>query len=348
MPITKYKVVVSTTVQGLTDGVVGEGMVPVGDLDPSTADYALQAAGVGTFDIGNVENFVVILGVTPQELEDKVNAKIADGLQPVGGIFHWHKGFLQAMGNVTSNGGGSGSADIPAGRSFQVLGYNSVGTPIPVAVRMDQWLGEDRQIGGNAADFIPAVYLTGGGQKVSQGIPSLKGLSSAAQASSVAMRDSGGVLSGATATADTNLPNLKQVREMLEAADITAVTGSQYQVASFNKDTGKMQAVGFSMNNWTGTDLPRYDAAMEFAPSAKFEAGGLSSSQTMRPIDLFPTRYSLALRDDQGRLGVGDAYESYHATNLRQVQDMIAESRKAIEDGIIDIINGAINGASSK
>lgn len=346
MPITDYKIIVGTTVEELTSGVIDGGMVPIGDLDPSTADYALQAAGVGS----GVEDFEVVMGETPLLLEAAVNEKIAQGLQPIGGVFHWQRAFLQAVGKPAANSGGSGGgSDLPEGEAFQVLGYDASKVLKPLKSGMAQWLGEDRQIGGGAYDFIPVVYLTGAGQRVSQGVPNLRGLSSAPQAGSVAARDSGGVLSGATATQDTNLPNLKQVREMISAVGGGAgITGGQYQVASFNKDTGAMEAVDFSMKNWTGTDLPRYDAAMEFVPSAQFAAGGASTTQVMRAIDIMPNRFAIALRDDQGRLGVGTASELYHAVNLKQVQDMIAESRKAIEDGIIDIINGAINGASNK
>lgn len=342
MPITEYKVIVSTTATGLTAGVNSGGMVPVGDLDPSTADYALQAAGVGTLDIGSVENYEVVMGNTPLELEQKVNAKIALGLQPVGGIFHWHKAFLQAVGNVTPISGGGSGGDLPTGEAFQVLGFDASKNLKALKSGMAQWLGEDRQIGGSAYDFMPVVYLAGGGQKVSQGVPSLRALSSAAQASSVAIRDSGGTLSGATATADTNLPNLKQVKSMVAAVGGgSAITGGQYQVASFNKDTGAMEPASFSMSNWTGASLPSYDAAMEFVPSSQFSAGGASVTQVMRAIDMMPNRFSLGLRDDQGRLGVGTASELYHATNLKQVQDLIKASLDDFKDNIIDIINGA-------
>ena len=218
MPITEYKIVVRTTVEGLTAGVIDDGFVPIGDLDPTTADYAMQASGRGTVDIGTVSDFQVVLGGNPSELEREVNNRLSDGLQPVGGVFHWHRGFMQAMGKITPNeggGGGSGSGDLPSGNAFQVLGFDANKDLKAMHSCMAQWLGEDREIGGNASDFVPVVYLRGRGQKVSTGAPNLLGLSSSALASTVAARDSGGILSGATATDPTHLPNLKQVQEMI-------------------------------------------------------------------------------------------------------------------------------------
>lgn len=119
-------------------------------------------------------------------------------------------------------------------------------------------------------------------------------------------------------------------------------TGTQYQIASFNKDTGAMQAAPMNMNRWTGTDLPKYDAEMTFMPLTKFAAGGMSSTQGCVAVDTMPARFAVAQRDMNGCLGVERANQPYHATNLQQVEQMIAASRKAIEDGIIDIINGAI------
>lgn len=124
-------------------------------------------------------------------------------------------------------------------------------------------------------------------------------------------------------------------------------TGTQYQIASFNKDTGAMQAAPMNMNRWTGTDLPKYDAAMTFMPLTNFAAGGMSSTQGCVAVDTMPARFAVAQRDMNGCLGVESANQPYQATSLQQVEQMIAASRKAIEDGIIDIINGAIGQRSS-
>lgn len=343
MPITEYKIVVGTTVEELTEGVVGAGCVPVGDLDPSTADYAMQAAGVGTVDLGTVSEYQVVLGETPLLLQNAVNEKIKEGLQPVGGVFHWQRGFLQAVGKIDASGsGGGGSAgDLPEGEAFQVLGFDAAKELKAMKSGMAQWLGEDRQIGGNAFNFVPVVYLTGKGQRVSEGVPNLLGLSNSPISSSIAIRDAGGVLSGNIASRDTELPNWKQVKDLVEAGG-GGLTGTEYQVVSFNKETGVMESVTFNMNKWTGTDLPRYDAAMTFIPTTSFAAGGLSSTQGCSSVDVLPMRFAIAQRDQNGSLGVERANQPYHATNLQQVEEMIAANRKAIEEGIIDIINGAI------
>ena len=102
-----------------------------------------------------------------------------------------------------------------------------------------------------------------------------------------------------------------------------------------------------NMNRWTGTDLPKYDAAMTFVPLTNFAAGGKSSTQGCVAVDAMPARFAIAQRDQNGCLGVERANQPYHATNLQQVEQMIAASRKAIEDGIIDIINGAIGQRSA-
>lgn len=110
MPITEYKLVVASNSEALTDAVNAGGYVPVGDVMASACgSYALQAAGLGTFDVGSATDYEVIQGDTRQELEDRVNAKISEGLQPVGGVIQWHNAFIQVVGTVTGGGGGGGS-----------------------------------------------------------------------------------------------------------------------------------------------------------------------------------------------------------------------------------------------
>lgn len=357
MPISRYDIITVTHPADLNAAMAADPSLTQIGWVVSRDSYALQAVGVGDLPIGSATDYHCIDSGSIPDLIAKVNAAIADGFQPIGGVVLWHHAFVQAVGKVEAGtsggtGGGGNDIEIPEGKPFEVLGFDAANELKSVKSGMAQWLGEDRQIGGNAFDFIPVTYLTGGGQRVSQGAPNLRGLSSSPVASSVASRDAGGVLSGNTASKDVELPNLKQVREMIEDASggppvAIYPEGKLYEVMSFDAQ-GDMQAKPMSMELWTGTDLPKYDAAMNFVPITNFAAGGASSTQSCGAVDVMPMRFAIAQRDMNGCLGVERANQPYHATNLLQVEEMIATSRKAIEDGIIDIINGAINGASTK
>lgn len=343
MPITEYKVVVGTSVEELTDGVSGEGLVPVGDLDPSTADYALQAAGMGTVDAGSVSDFEVVLGETPELLEEKVNARIAQGFQPVGGVYSWQRGFIQAVGKVTAGDGSTGGGNtLPTGDPYQVLGYDATGELKALHSGMEQWLGKDEQLAGTVGSLIPGIEVVPG-QKVSTGVPRFYGVTNGTNSISIPIRDSGGILSANAGTGPKTLTNLKQVQDMIAAAgNPEGITGTQYDVASFNKDTGAMEAVKMSMELWTGTSLPRLDAASTFIPVTSYAAGGLTSTQGWGTIFEQPAPFSIPVRDNHGRMSAERAAFPQNVVPLYQVEEMIAASRKATEDGIIDIINGAI------
>ena len=218
MPISRYDIVCATHPCHLNDLMADGGYVAIGYIY-SAPEYGLQAAGVGSIDPwGSVTDYELIQSKYYRDLIPLVNAKIAQGYQPIGGLALWANAFIQAVGKIdgTGSGGGSGEGpELPEGDAFEVLGFDANKDLKAVHSGMAQWLGEDREIGGNASDFVPVVYLRGRGQKVSTGAPNLLGLSNAALASTVAARDSGGILSGASATDPTHLPNLKQVQEMI-------------------------------------------------------------------------------------------------------------------------------------
>ena len=351
MPISRYDIVCATHPCHLNDLMADGGYVAIGYIY-SAPEYGLQAAGVGSIDPwGSVTDYELIQAKYYRDLIPLVNAKIAQGYQPIGGLALWSNAFIQAVGKIdeTGSGGGSGDGDLPSGNAFQVLGFDANKDLKAVHSGMAQWLGEDRQVGGNAADFIPVVYLTGSGQRVSQGVPSLMGLAGGPLASTVAVRDSGGILSGATATNPTHLPNLKQVQEMIDDAGTGSGSGSgelpdgkAYQVLAY-AGNGSPRATNMSMEIWAGKALAKYDAAMEFVPSTMFSAGGATADNVMRHITADPLASTIAFRDAFGRLGVAEAIYPQNAVNLKQLDEIITERLKTFQDNIIDFIN---NGGS--
>lgn len=219
MPITEYKIIVGTTVEELTEGVVGAGCVPVGDLDPSTADYAMQAAGVGTVDIGTVSEYQVVLGETPLLLQNAVNEKIKEGLQPVGGVFHWQRGFLQAVGKIdaSGSGGGSGSGgDLPSGSQYDVITYGVDKKASASPLSLSTWIRGELPVSAGGEELIPVTMTA-----PNNGSPALqayRALGASPEPDSVMMRDAYGKTQVAYGTSDFDAVNLKQAQEMIETS----------------------------------------------------------------------------------------------------------------------------------
>ena len=101
MPITNYSIIVGSSPDEIRDKLSQDQLSPVGQAVPYR-NVILQSAGSGWVDqFGNVTNYTLLSDTTPEGLAAKVNAKLSEGMQPIGGgVLVRGVVFMQGVGMV--------------------------------------------------------------------------------------------------------------------------------------------------------------------------------------------------------------------------------------------------------
>lgn len=335
MPISRYEIVCATHPSELNDLMTAGGYLAIGYIY-SQPSYGLQAVGVGSIEPwGSVTDYELVQAQFYHDLIPLVNEKIAQGFQPIGGLAGWANAFVQAVGKIDSSGSSGGAnpsgdyleksknlSDVSNAKdsrknlNFPVVakGYNLMGfstdesgTPAAVKLDLDHWVGG---YAANTTDPITAALIVNINK--AGRINGYRVMSDKAQATSIAVRASDGRLAVGDATEDEDAVNLGQLRD----------------------------ATGFK--GWTNTPLTDADVNAELVPIAMTDDSGKVHLQSYRQSTAAPFANAIAMRDAEGRMQVSGAVLEQDVVPLKQVNALLEQLRKEIEQDIVRRIDGAL------